>query len=217
MFPKPFFFIITASAVVSLFYFKKFKGTKYVWFLYFIYFTFIIDKINYLNSVYHFINIDGVHNNKPVLNLYIVISFYFFFLFYKSVFHLPANRKIMDVFILLFSIFLLVDIFYFKTNLISQFLAKTAVFGSVLLLITIILITMEFLQNKEMVNNIEHSFIFWITLGCFLFYMGIIPVLIYSKFHLSNGIFNTILVILNTFTHTSFILGFMLSERKYNY
>jgi len=217
MFPKPFFFIITASAVVSLFYFKKFKGTKYVWFLYFIYFTFIIDKINYLNSIYHFININGVHNNKPILNLYIVISFYFFFLFYKSVFHLYANKKIMDIFILLFSIFLLVAIFYFKTNLITQFLTKTTVFGSVLLLITIILFATEFIQNNEIVHNIEHSFVFWITLGCFLFYVGIIPALIYSKFHLSNRIFNTILVILNVFTHTSFILGFMLYDRKYNY
>lgn len=217
MFPKPFFFIITASTVVGLLYFKKFKGTKYVWFLYFILFTFLIDKINYLNSLFHFVHINDMHNNKPVLNFYIIVTFYFFFLFYKSVFHRLANKKILNIFILLFSIFLLLDVFYFKTNLITQFLVKTVVFGSVLLVITLVLMAIELFENKKILNHIEHSLIFWVTLGCFLFYMGILPVLFYLKFHLSNNLFDTILVILNTFKHTSFIIGFMLSKRKYNY
>jgi hypothetical protein len=94
---------------------------------------------------------------------------------------------------------------------------KTAVFGSILLVITLVLITIEFLQNPKMIENIERSILFWITLGCFLFYVGIIPILFSSKYYLFNGVFKYILVVLNSFAHFTFILGFMLSKPKYNY
>jgi len=215
--PEPFFYIITITVIVSLIYFKKFKGTKYVYFSCFIYFTFIIDKLNYLNRVYEFISNGKEHNNIPILNTYIIATFYFFFWFYKQVFHQKKNQKIMNAFIGLFTVFIGIEFLIFKTNFFTNFLARTAVFGSILLVITLVLVTIEFLQNQKMVENIERSFLFWITLGCFLFYVGVIPILISSKFHLFQGVFKYILVILNSFAHLSFIIGYMISKREYNY
>jgi hypothetical protein len=213
----PFFYIITISALIGFINIKKFKGTPYVYFIYFVIFTFFIDKLNYLKHVFNFITTEKEYTNNPILNFYIIITFYFFFWFFKKVFHKENNKKIMKFLLLLFTLFIFIDVFYFKINILTGFLARTAVFGSLLLLITLILITKEFLKDQKMINNMERSFLFWLTLGCFLFYIGIIPTLIFSKFSLFSGVFKSVLVTLNVFAHLSFIIGYMISDQKYNY
>ncbi len=217
MVPKPFFYIITMSTIVSFIYYKKFMGSKYVWFLYFIFFTFFIDKINYVNRIFHFFSVEGKYTNIPIINTYIIITFLFFFLFFKSIFHNKKNKQLMNLFLGIHTLLIISDLFIIKIDFFTEYLSKTLIFDSILLVITLILISFEFLKNKNIVDNIEKSFLFWIVLGCFLFYTGLIPILVFSKLNLSSNIFNNTLTILNTFTHLSFVVGLIVSEKKYNY
>ncbi len=217
MYPNPFFYIITISALVAIFYYKKFKDTKYVYFIYFIFFTFLIDKLNYINRIVGFIAENDLPNNKPIINFYIIVTFYFFLSFYKTIFHRKKHKKIMNFFIFLYTFSILIDLFYFKTNFLHNFLARTVFCGSILLVLSLFLITKEILSQNVVLDNIESYFIFWISLGCFLFYLGIIPTLISSKFQLFHGDFKYILIILNSFAHISFIIGFIISDKKHIY
>ncbi|WP_457618401.1 hypothetical protein [Lutibacter sp.] len=123
----------------------------------------------------------------------------------------------MNLFLGIHTLLIISDLFIIKIDFFTEYLSKTLIFDSILLVITLILISFEFLKNKNIVDNIEKSFLFWIVLGCFLFYTGLIPILVFSKLNLSSNIFNNTLTILNTFTHLSFVVGLIVSEKKYNY
>lgn len=215
--PHPYFYIIGISTLVSVFYFKKFRNTKNIYFIYFIFFTFFIDKLGYFNRIFQIITIDGYHNNNPILNSYALITFLFFLLFYETLFKKLINKKIMKLFIVIYLIFILIEIFIFKTNFINEFYTKTTVFGSILFLISLILFLIEIIKNDQLIFNIEKSFVFYISIGCLLFYVGVIPIMISSKKLLLSGMFDTILIIMNSIAHGIFVIGYIYSEKKYNY
>ena len=75
----------------------------------------------------------------------------------------------------------------------------------------------EIINNESIIFNIEKSFIFWVSVGCLLFYVGVIPIMISSKQLFFKGIFEVILNILNGVAHSLFIVGYIWSDKKYNY
>ena len=59
--------------------------------------------------------------------------------------------------------------------------------------------------------------IFWISIGLLLFHIGSIPIFIAKQFLNYNATHNYILLGLNIIMYGSFIIGFILSDKKYNY
>lgn len=215
--PKTYFYIIGISTIVSLFYYKKFANTKNSYFIFFIFYTFLIDKICYINSLTHFISKDNLHNNNPILNIYAISTYLFFLLFYRHLSKNKRNRILLKYFLIIYILFIFFDFFILKTHFINEIITKTIIVGSVLFLITLILFLIEIINNESIIFNIEKSFIFWVSVGCLLFYVGVIPIMISSKQLFFKGIFEVILNILNGVAHSLFIVGYIWSDKKYNY
>ncbi len=215
--PNLFFYITIASTLTAFLYVKKWKNTKNQYFVYFLFFTFLIDKICYLNRLFPIISTDGVNNNKPFYNFYSVVTFIFFLTYYKFQFKKQCFKNTMNWFLGLFIIVVLYELFYLKTSLLSGFFMQTTIFGSLLFIITLLLFLYEIIVNKHIVFNVEKSLIFWISVGCLLFYIGVIPIIISYKSLNFNGLFDIVLNILNSIAHLCFIIGFIFSDKKYNY
>jgi len=204
-------YIVCLAAIIGLFYYKKFKNTKYIYFIYYLVFTFIIELLGYLfGHVFLIYNIF-------IYNIYTLITFLFYFIFYKSVYKKRNNKKLMNKFILVYLLFIIVDLIVFKPDFFNDLFINDFVFGSVLLLITLILFLFEIISDKMIIFNFRKAFIFWVSIGVLLFYIGIIPVIISSEFLKFNGLFDTVVLGLNIIMYGSFITGFILSDKKYNY
>ncbi len=215
--PNLFFYITIASTLTAFLYKKKWENTKNQYFVYFLFFTFLIDKICYLNRLFHVISIDGMNNNNPFYNFYSVVTFLFFLIYYKFQFKKQYFKNTMNWFLGLFVIVAVYELFYLKTSLLNGFFMPTTIFGSLLFIITLLLFLYEIIVNKHIIFNVEKSLIFWISIGCLLFYIGVIPIVISYKRLNVDGLFDIVLNILNSIAHLCFIIGFIFSDKKYNY
>ena len=217
--PEPFFYIITVSLVVALWNFNKFRNTKNIYFIYFILFTFIIDKLSYINRNIQFITFKdtGEVNNNPIINFYVILAFIFSILFYRIHFKNKKIKKLINYFLFLYLAFVFYELSYIKKDFLNTFLAEIVVFGSILFSIILLMFLIEMIKNRKIINNIEKSFIFWVSIGCLLFYLGIIPIMVILDSLQFDRIFKTIFVILNIVTHSCFVIGYIWSNKKYNY
>ncbi len=209
--PELSFYIVSITAIISLIFYKKFKNTKYIYFIYYLLFTFIIELLGFLLGSVFNLNMDYI------LNIYIVITFIFYFIFYRSIFKNNIIKKTIFLFIILYLSFILFDLIILRTNFINQLFINNMVFGSILLLITLLLFLIEIINSKDIVFNIKKAFIFWISIGALLFYIGIIPIMISGYYLEFDGLFDTILTILNLIMYGCFTIGFIKSDPKYNY
>ncbi len=113
--------------------------------------------------------------------------------------------------------FIFFDVFILKESILTEFNVHLLILGSVLLLTTLILFLIEIINNNKIIFNISKSFIFWISIGLLLFYVGILPIMITREFLNYNGTYTIILVALNIIMYGSFIIGMVKSDIKYNY
>jgi len=203
-------YIVALTTIFALFYYKKFKNTIYKFFVIYLIYALFTDLLGFLiGNVYKM-------ESFPIYNTYTIITFLFYFSFYKKLFKKERNVKIMTWFLILYVLFTVFDIIILKSHFLS-FTPNNLVFGAILLIITQILFLMEIINDEKIVFNIKKSFIFWISIGVLLFYIGIIPIMVSADFLQFNGIFDTILLVINAIMYGCFIAGFILSDKKYNY
>ena len=123
----------------------------------------------------------------------------------------------MNLFLIAFIAFTLFDIFVLKTDYCTNFIINSTIFTAVLLIITLILFLVEIINNERIIFFIRKSFIFWISVGSLLFFVGIIPIIITASFLNFDGIFDTILAGLNLIMYGSVVFGFAFFDKKYDY
>lgn len=213
----PTFFIVSITMIISLFYYKKFNKTIYKYFIAYLFFTFIVEFLNNYRNFYLYLTEEVLYRTNPIYNTYAVITFVFYLLFYKSLFKNKRNKLIMNLFLLLYLLFIPFDFFILKTDFYYDFFVNNIIFGAILLIVTLILFLIEIVNSEDIIFNIKKSFIFWISIGVLLFYIGSTPIIISSKYLEYRGLFQQIITGLNLIMYGSFIFGFIKSDKKYNY
>jgi hypothetical protein len=203
------YIFLVVTTIISFYFRKKFKNSIYKYFAYFLVFLCITETLSQIFN----------KNNALVYNFYTLIAFNFYFIFYYQIFREQKNKRIMVLFILSFMIFYIVDTLFLTKDLFYHLLNNTVVFGSFLTIITLIVFLFEIIKNKDIVFNIKKTFIFWVSVGLLLFYIGILPIMItfyYLKTD-NNQIYSVIITLLNYIMLGSFSYGYIYSDKKYNY
>jgi len=212
------FYIVSLTTLISFFYYKKFNDSIYKYFLYFLSWTFIIELIYFIVIATYFQTDELILNPYIYYNIHILVSYIFYFYFYSSLSKNNRNKKMINIFIILFSLFSVFNYLILDQNITDKKLnINNIIVGSVFLLITIILFLIEIINNEKIVFNIYKSFIFWISIGLLLFYIGILPIMISTEYLNYNITYTVILNSLNVIMYGSFIIGMVKSETKYNY
>jgi len=213
--PTTIFFIVFITTFISFFYYKKFKGTVYCYFLYYILWTFFVELI-YNTIRYYYIHYkEIIFNSNFTYNIHIIVTYLFFFLFYKTI--SKKNKTIYNIFVLVFVLFVLFNYFILKNNFLDGLNTNNIIVGGILLLISLILFLIEIINNEEIIFNIQKAFVFWISVGLLLFYVGIIPIMISKEILDYNETYMNVLILLNVLMYGSFVIGFIKSDTKYNY
>ncbi len=218
------YFFEWAAFIFSIYYYKKqpFKPIKhlvmYLGFTIFIetigFYTFFIDEWDFLS----FLKETTFEKNFWLYNIYMIISFLFYALFFKWFLKNTKTIKLMEVLSGLFlitgiSILVFSDVFFIK------YPAITLISGTVLVLISIFTYYLE-LINSDRILNLSKSVVFYISVGVLIFHLCLTPVFIFSSLLIDkntpeNIIFYTsLLKVGNYILYSSFILGFIITAKS---
>lgn len=147
--------------------------------------------------------------NYFTYNLLIIFSYPLFLWYYRML-------KIKFPFFLLLGIFVLGVLYsIFFEDFFDGYYFVSSLFGSLTVVVAIFFCFYDILQKKELENLTKNS-TFLFSSGLMIFYLGIIPYFLLSKYllQLSQMSEHIIIITLNIILYTFYILAFLCSRRK---
>jgi len=163
-------------------------------------------------SIY-IIEIYNVRAIKTYNTWYFVNSFFYLFFFLSEI-KSPKKQKFIISLIAIFSLYSIISIIFFK-DFRSEFFIECWILGQLFVILTIMIYYAELL-NSDAILNIKYSLLFWISIGVFIFNIGILPVFVIGELIDWQGIFRYIILGANIIMSLSFITGFIVSKKEYN-
>lgn len=205
-------YLALLSGTIGLFSIRKLPNNKAKSILIIIWLAFLVEfiginfskwtgKINYL-----------------IFNGYIFISFFYYLLLLKTLLVKKNNQKVGFSAIILFTVFYLINFFLFQHDIDKTF-TNSFTIGVFLILVLSCLYLIE-IFNTEKVLNFKKSIYFWFILGILLFHVPFLPFMLAIDWFLIErveSIYSFVLFFLNLLMHSCFIIGFIWTEKKYNY
>ena len=204
-------YLALLSAIPGVFFYNKLPNNKAKSLLYFIWLAFIIDYVGT-----NFKNWTGIVN-FPIYNFYILISFTYYIILLKLLLVKIRNQRIASVSLIIYVLFYGFNFLFVQRNLASPF-TYVFVVGVLIILLLSFLYLFEIL-NSKMILNFKRSIYFWFVIGILIFHVSFLPFMVASLFFLLkyDKILDYVLFVLNLLMHSCFVIGFIWSEKKYNY
>jgi len=198
------------AAIIALISYKKYAASTERYFLHFLWFTFIIDFTAGLLGDYFKIP------NTWIYNVYMGVSFLFYFKWYHTVLVQSLYKKTAVVFTIILLTIFTTDLITYPSN---EYYSNTFITGAVFVLILTGFYLYQLIYTKHSIA-IKHKLSFWIAVALVLFNIGMIPFILLSKyFNLwgNNFVYITILLFLNIILYGCYIVGFLWTKKKYNH
>jgi len=202
-------FMELSSFITGLIYWKKIKASIWVWFV--IYLGFITggELVCYYLGHYTVYK----HEVNKILN-YIIIPAEFIFLYWLYYKHAQSkrNKLLVIVSVIIYLISFVADQYFFhgKKFIFGSFSYSI---GNLLLLLVILSFFIQFSKGDEILYY-KSSFIFWISLGAIVFYLGTLPYfglihLLYNNHRLIFNYYTYLMFAFNWIMYLFFIIGFI--------
>ncbi|PKV49380.1 hypothetical protein ATE84_1402 [Aquimarina sp. MAR_2010_214] len=197
------------AALTGLFFLFTYKINGLLkWFSIFLIYIFINDIIAY-NTRHWFPN----SNNLILYNISTTSTFLFLFFIYHWHTKEKTSKRFIKYFITLYIITLFICGFY--ENYLVQLQSIPFLLGAFLLMISIIFYYAELLKSEQM-QEIKKEFLFWISAGLLIYYMGITPFSIVRNYYASQNEPSIIFIlnsILSIIMNSCFIAGFLFHKK----
>lgn len=205
-------YLALLSGCIGLISMHKLPGKKAKFLVILIWFSVAIELVGY-----YFTYWTGLLNYY-VYNFYMFVSFSAYILLLRSLL-LKINYRMTAVYcLILFVVSFFLNIIYFKEDANRSFTYSFAI-GVLLVLILSCLYLVE-IFNSDKILNFKRSVFFWYILGILVFHVPFTPFMLAINWFLikqDDSVFSLVLFILNFLAHSCFIIGFLWSEKKYNY
>lgn len=166
---------------------------------------------------YHFTEWTGVLNYY-IFNFYMFVSFCSYILLLRSLLVKINYRATAVLCLVLFISSFALNIFYYRQDVNHSFIYSFAI-GVLTVMVLSCLYLIE-IFNSDQILNFKKSVFFWYILGILIFHVPFLPFMLAIKWFLikqDESVFSLVLFLLNFLTHSCFIIGFLWSEKKYNY
>lgn len=210
MSPKYIYILIyLISCGVALANYKKIKGTKMMLFLYVLLLGLIAESVGHYVGFY-----SNYRNTFPVYNIYKLLSLTVYFFLFRAYIQGETKKKIiLGVFIslMIYGVFN----FIFTYPSILQYHLNTWIYSDFCFIILILIYLLDLLQSN-LILNLRHVLLFWVSIGNLLFCIGFLPVFVLSTYFNYDGIWDYTIFSLNVIMHICFITGFLISKREFN-
>lgn len=200
------------SGIIGLISLHKLPGKRAKFLVVLIWFSALIEVVGY-----HFTEWTGVLNYY-IFNFYMLVSFSSYILLLRSLLIRIKYKTIGTLCLGIFIISFLLNILYYREDVNHSFIYSFAI-GVLTVMILSCLYLIE-IFNSDKILNFKKSVFFWYILGILIFHVPFLPFMLAIKWFLipeDESVFSLVLFILNFLTHSCFIIGFLWSEKKYNY
>ncbi|SRR5690606_6644936 len=156
--------------------------------------------------------------NYYVFNLYILMSFSIYILLLKSLIKTRTHKNLASFLLVIFLVFYFINYFFIQ-NEFGQILTNSYTVGVLSIIILSFLYMFE-LFSSNLVLSYSKSVFFWFVLGILIFHVPFLPFMLSLKWFLIDynpSIYGLIIFFLNLLMNFCFLVGFIWSEKKYNY
>lgn len=157
--------------------------------------------------------------NYYVFNSYIFILFTLYYYVLTSIIKRYFYKIIASSFIFIYFLAVVISIVVHKEQLGLGIFSEIYALGVLFFIILSILYLLEFF-NSDKVLNYSQTIFFWFILGVLLFHVPFLPFMLSLEWFLieyNSSIYWIIIFILNVIMNVCFIIGFVWTEKKYNY
>lgn len=205
-------YLALLSGIIGLFFFYKLPNNKAKSILVMIWLSVIIEFLGI-----NFSKWTGIINYF-IFNFYILISFIYYIYLLKLLVHKIIYKTIANLFLVIYIIFYAINFILIQNNIDETFTNSFAI-GVLFVLILSCLYLIE-MFNSEKILNFKKSIYFWFILGVLLFHLPYLPFLLALDWFLIErveSIYSFVVFILNFLMHSCFIIGFIWTEKRYNY
>ncbi|WP_025666912.1 hypothetical protein [Aquimarina megaterium] len=185
----------------------KIKGVL-KWFSIFLIYIFINDIIGY-NTRHWFPN----SNNLIVYNISTTLTFLFLFFMYHQYIKEKTSKRFIKYFMVLYLVTLFISGFY--ENYLVQLQSIPFLLGAFLLMTSIIFYYAELLKSEQIQESTK-DFLFWISVGLLIYYVGKMPFRIVRDYYANHNNFSTLFILNSIFTiimNSCFIIGFLIHRK----
>ncbi len=205
-------YLALLSSIIGFRFYHKLPNNKAKSLLYIIIFSFLTEFVGkYFTSWTGLINFS-------VFNFYMLASFSAYIILLHALIQNSACKRIAISFLIIFYLFYFFNLYYFQYQNDTVFTNSFAL-GVVFVLLLSCCYFVE-IFNSEKILNFKKSIYFWFILGILLFHVPFLPFMLAIKWFLiknDESIFSLVLFILNLLMNSCFIIGFLWSEKRYNY
>ncbi|WP_163410877.1 hypothetical protein [Flavobacterium ajazii] len=205
-------YLALTSGIIGLISWNKLPVNKAKFLVILIWFSAVIEKVGYYFTAW-----TGILNYY-VFNFYMLVSFSAYILLIRSILSKPNHRKAGILSFILFIVSFFLNTLYFKEDLNHSYTYSFAI-GVLLIMILSCLYLVE-IFNSDKILNFKKSVFFWYILGILVFHVPFLPFMLALNWILikhDESIFSLVVFILNALAHSCYIIGFLWSEKKYNY
>lgn len=205
-------YLALIALIIGLVFFHKLPNYKSKSIVVLIFLSFVVEFIGI-----NFSSWTGI-TNYFIFNFYMLLSFIYYIVLLKSLVKKMTYKITANIFLITFIGFYIVNFFLIQNNLNITFTYSFAL-GVFFILILSCLYLME-LFDSDNILNFKYSIYFWFILGVLLFHVPFLPFMLAIDWFLIQrveSIYSLVIFVLNFFMYTCFIIGFVWSEKKYNY
>lgn len=201
--------IYLVSVLFAVANYNKIRGTKSQYFIYLIILGLIAESLGYYI---------GFHTKLQyiylVYNLYALLNFSLFILFFRSFIENVRKKKVVIFILSSFLLVAIINYLFFQTSIL-EYQLTTFIYGTFCFIVTIFIYLSDLL-NRDIILNIKNVLIFWVSIGSLLFFIGWLPVFALTSYVKYNIAWHSIILFLNVIMHICFITGFIVSKKEFN-
>jgi len=204
-------YVVLFAGIFGLFYRHKLPNYKSRLVVFLIWFTALIEIVGK-----HFTEWTGLLN-YCVFNVYIIVTFTVYIIVLKGLLKKEIYKDLAWIFMAIFIIYFILNAFC--RNPLQHIFTNSYVVGVIITAILSFLYLLE-VFSSDFVLNYTKSIFFWFTLAILIFHIPYLPFMLSLDWFLIDynpSIYGLILFFLNFLMNFCFVVGFIWSEKKYNY
>lgn len=195
--------------LVGLYFYKKYNTNKQlVLFLVFLCYSLLTEILG--TYLAHELRINAAY----IYNTWNIASFLFFLLFFLNNIKNIFKRYLIKSLLFLYIVFFLINLIFYQNYMSSIFIYNIAL-GNIFVVIIVMLYFGELLKS-DLILDMNRSLFFWISIGILIYNIGCIPIFVIGEYIQFSGVYRYVTFLLNILMATSFIIGFIVSKKKYN-
>ena len=205
-------YLALLSVIIGIIFYYKLPNNKAKSLLLLIFYSFLTEFVGL-----HFKKWTGIVN-FPIFNIYMFITFLYYIIFLKLILTKLKNQRVASIFLLIFLAFYILNLLFIQTSFTEPYSNSYCV-GVILILILSCLYLLE-IFNSGKILNFKKSIYFWFVLGILVFHVPFLPFMLAIRLFLIENLefsYSIISFSLNLLMYSCFVIGFIWSEKRYNY